>query len=72
MQRKCLSRTFLRTDLSNIYPAKMKMLALCPDEEIIKIRHVFGHVTEEDLEQVIETVEPSKLISHHTDADKLR
>lgn len=48
----------------------MKMLALCPDEEIIKIRHVFGHVTEEDLEQVIETVKPAKLIIHHTDADK--
>ncbi len=51
-------------------PSIKKMLALCPDEENVKIRHASGHVTKEDLEQVIETIKPAKLIIHHTAADK--
>ncbi len=32
--------------------------------------HVSGHITKEDLEQVIETIKPDKLMIHHTSASK--
>ncbi|MCR4649657.1 MAG: MBL fold metallo-hydrolase [Lachnospiraceae bacterium] len=40
-----------------------EMLACCKNVERI---HVSGHVTKEDLEEVISTVRPEKVIVHHT------
>ena len=40
-----------------------EMLACC--KNVVKI-HVSGHVTKEDLEEVIRTVRPEKLVIHHT------
>ena len=45
-----------------------KMLELCKGHE--RTVHVSGHVTREDLEQVIDMVRPDKLIIHHTSASE--
>ncbi len=45
-----------------------QMLELCKGHE--RIVHVSGHVTKEDLEQVIVMVRPEKLIIHHTAASE--
>ena len=44
-----------------------KMLNYCDGKE--KIVHVSGHVTKEDLEDVLEAVKPDNLIIHHTSAE---
>ena len=50
------------------YPAVKEMLSCCKTVERI---HVSGHITKEDLEYVIKTVAPNKLIIHHTSNDSV-
>ena len=45
-----------------------KLLDICNGKE--RTIHVSGHVTKEDLEHVIDMVNPEKLIIHHTSAGK--
>ncbi len=41
----------------------------CSKEHTERV-HVSGHITKEDLEQVIEIIRPEQLIIHHTSVDK--
>ncbi len=48
-------------------PSIKKLLNICNGKE--RTIHVSGHVTKEDLEQVLDIVKPKKLIIHHTSAN---
>ena len=49
-------------------PAIAQMLDICKGQE--KTVHVSGHITKEDLENVIAAVKPKKLIVYHTSAEE--
>jgi ribonuclease J len=47
-------------------PNIKQMMELCKGHE--RTVHVSGHITKEDLEQVLDMVKPEKVIIHHTSA----
>ena len=53
-------------DYINKYPDIKRIVGYCHVKENLKFIHVSGHITKEDLEKVINTIVPDRLIIYHT------